>query len=430
MIAAARLAPSPAPLPDTAWPRRLPLLAAGILLLLVASMAGILDRSRHVEASQRWGAVRLLQDTYDRGVYATRGRWVQDGSDPYTVHDSEYPQVATYVFGIPWLLTSDRATYDRVFPLLMALCLWALVPVTMRSLRALGLPAGRAALLLLPATIYFSLNRYDALPALLAQAALLATFGGHAALAGIALGSSILSKWYAVLFVPVLLRVHARREPRAGLTFLAALAATILLLLLSTALPWGWEAVAHPYRFHLGRPDNLSSSFHLFFREITTLPRPRLEALQTAFLVLQALPLLLGLVLPIRTPRAVASFCFAAGLQFVLFAKFYSPQWIVWITALGILGATSRVDLWFLAALDAVTYLQFPVLYHLDPAGETPWGRGGVIFFTVVGLRVALTAVLLVRAGAASLRAETAIPRTGDDPPGSPALSGAPAPEA
>jgi hypothetical protein len=49
----------------------------------------------------------------------------------------------------------------------------------------------------------------------------------------------------------------------------------------------------------------------------------------------------------------------------VLFAKFYSPQWILWVNPLLILAAKRRIDILPIVFLDIVTYIYFPISYDL-----------------------------------------------------------------
>jgi hypothetical protein len=399
-------------------------IVAAVLAVLLAAMAATLEETKALERAQRFGPLRLLQDTYDRGVYWTRGRWLPERKDPFLDLGSEYPQVATYFFAIPFLATGDegpfeenrdryaanRATYDRIFVLLMAALLVSLVPVTEAIAARLGLPAGRALLLLLPGTVYFALNRYDVLPTLLASASLGALVTGRPAWSGAALGLSVLSKWYAVLFAPAYLRYAWKRSgPRGGLAFASALGGVVATLLATTLLAWGPDSLLAPYRYHLGRDDNLSSAFHLLFRVLNPVPVDSLEPWKAAFLALQLLPFAAGFVVPLRSGRDLASFSLAASLVFVLFAKFFSPQWIVWITALALVAMRRPTDLFLLAALDAATYLQFTVFFQIAP--------GGPGFHAVVGLRVLLTIGLLVRCVMDWMRREPEPPGAGAAPP-------------
>lgn len=45
----------------------------------------------------------LLEDQYDRLAYQKRGRWVASGATPYLQEFSEYPQLTTWLMGLPYL---------------------------------------------------------------------------------------------------------------------------------------------------------------------------------------------------------------------------------------------------------------------------------------------------------------------------------------
>jgi len=59
----------------------------------------------------------------------------------------------------------------------------------------------------------------------------------------------------------------------------------------------------------------------------------------------------------------------AMTVAFVVFTRFQSPQWVVWITPLALLAARDATELALVAAQDVVSYIYFPVVF--DRFGPT-----------------------------------------------------------
>ena len=118
--------------------------------------------------------VRWVRDDFDVAVYSQRGSFaVLPGARPYVEVPCEYPLLAAYLFALPFAVADSVPGYRVGFTWLMALTLGGLAWVLAQLARSLGRSPLRALCLLLPGTFYFSLNRFDAVPALLAAAALL-----------------------------------------------------------------------------------------------------------------------------------------------------------------------------------------------------------------------------------------------------------------
>ncbi|HVS17895.1 MAG TPA: hypothetical protein VMT18_04785, partial [Planctomycetota bacterium] len=131
------------------------LVAAVLALLLATEQWGVGSRPWFDGGTRtRWQF--LLEDAHDRGVYQQRGRWLAAGVAPYVGEHSEYPELATWMLGLPYLvvdhhvpeggyaqvrdeqgrrvvseaeradLASDQAAYFDAFHVLMALGLLGL----------------------------------------------------------------------------------------------------------------------------------------------------------------------------------------------------------------------------------------------------------------------------------------------------------------
>src|SRR5258705_320947 len=85
----------------------------GLRSTLLLSLAGVIGALALLLSTQEWGAGALpdgtarwkflLEDVSDRSVYQQRGAWLPTGLTPYLEVHSEYPQLATWLFGVPYL---------------------------------------------------------------------------------------------------------------------------------------------------------------------------------------------------------------------------------------------------------------------------------------------------------------------------------------
>ncbi|HVQ27248.1 MAG TPA: glycosyltransferase 87 family protein [Planctomycetota bacterium] len=378
----------------------------------------------------------LLEDTFDRTIYQRRGRWLPAHRLPYLEEDSEYPQLATWMFALPYLFFEShvpvgRAQTDtefaahpedsrRYFDLhhaFQAVPVLGLLIVTALLLRDLGRSPGWALLMFLPGTLYFGFNRFDAWPAALVALALLLQLRRRPLAAAVVLGLGTMMKWYPVLLLPLFLahdlwrdsppdepaRARLARLPRAVLGPGLAAAGVIVAILGITFL-WGggWDAVTYVYsrqgdRVH--NPPSLAAALLEPWRW-GVFPLASFPAVYRVLFVLQVLPAVALACAPVRSPRALVLGCLCVVLAFAQFGKVFSPQWICWVAPLAVLVAPgSRMALALLVALQFLIYLQIPVLYFArmtDPAsaGQGAGGlQGATAFWAASDTRIALLAL-------------------------------------
>ena len=440
----------------------------------------------------------VLEDTYDRLAYQQRGRWLASGGTPYLDEFSEYPQLTTWLMGLPYLvidhgvergephtsirrawavleaggvspaearalaplppdkmppmgdvaqrlgaypdldrpaarsaleaaraaslrrdaeLLETREAYGSAHHILMALWFVALLAVSSRNLLRLGDRPAWALLLLLPSSLYFGFNRFDLVVTTLVAFALGLQLDGRRRAAGLTLGVAIMVKWAPIVLLPLFLShgVHGLRAPpprgpglgwRAALVqgglVPGALAGAVVVSLLGVTFLWhggGVEAVRFVFDWHA----NVRLPNHASFLSILTSEqgwgwfgaetRPGLERV---FKVLQLAPGFLLALVPIRSGRALVSGCLVATLFTIVFSEFYSPQWVLWLTALGLLLAPrQRSVLAAILALELVIYLQLPWLWYAAQAS------GDFDAFRVISsLRMILLLAFLVLAAA------------------------------
>lgn len=420
-------------------------LVAAVLALLLATREWGVGERPWLEGTTRTRWQYLLEDAHDRGVYQQRGRWLAAGVAPYLREHSEYPELATWMLGLPYLaidhhvpeggyeqvhdeagrrvvsqaerddLAADRDAYFDAFHVLMALGLLALFAATVANLRTLGAAPAWALLLFLPASLYFGFNRYDAVPAALVALALNLHLCGRTRASALVIGLGAMTKWYPILLLP-LLCAHGVRARRAegqdwgpalfgGLIVPGLIAGAVCLTLLCVTFVWdggGIEAATYAYKHHAARGVNQSSILAALTRpDRWAVVAPQAQAsLSPVFTALQFLPAALLALLPIRSREALLSGCLLVVVGFVTFSKVFSPQWILWIAPIAILLVPGRpVLLALLVALELLLYLQLPVLHYGGPAevdGQPALLQPLAAFWTVCDLRIAVLAALWV----------------------------------
>jgi hypothetical protein len=239
---------------------------------------------------------------------------------------------------------------------------------------------GGSLLLLLPAALFFALNRYDVLPALMTGLAFAFLGRRYVVAAAIFLAIGTLIKVYPVLFAPLVLRYlwpNRRQAYRFGITY----AAMGLLALWPLLMGDNLVSIVGPYRFQLMRPAE-----HGMILYGCVLPARLADGAIGAVFRSICLTAVMALMLatPIRDLASLLRRCGLVLLVFVGLAVFYSPQWILWFAPLLMpLATTNRRLAWGAALLDILTYVTFPgwylvlPLYVNDVFGDLPYTIGG-----------------------------------------------------
>ena len=295
----------------------------------------------------------------DVHLYGQFAHAVFDGSVPYRDFFMEYPPGALVVFLPPEVFGS--AHYNAAFKSLMALCgaativAVALLLVRLAATRtrlwiALGLLA------LSPIALGpISLNTYDAWPALLTVLALL-TFP----VVGFGLlGLAFAAKVYPIVLVPPALvyvwRTAGRRTTGVALSIFAAIAAVVIVPFLALA-PHG---LVESYRAQAGRALQVESlggsllavSDRLGWYAATVVHRtghtisydlsgslPHVLAIVSTVLQAAAVLLVTWLYWRGRATLSRLTVAFAAAVAgFLVFTRFFSPQYLVWLVPLIVL---------------------------------------------------------------------------------------------
>ncbi len=367
-------------------------MAAGLLLLWLA-LATVL--------SNNLGSPdRLFNDYADRADYFLRGSWLPMHALPYRDVESEYPQIPTFLFGLLYLpflhLPNPNALffyYSILFSFLMILLYLGLAALLDHML-----PAGRknlVLLLLLPAPLYFSYNRFDVLPSLTTLLALLMVKDSRWEIAGVLLGIGTLTKWYpGLLVLPVSMYMVSRNVPAKRIMFfLASFTVACIAILAPTYLTGGLTAVLSPYVRLGGRGVDLPA-LPFLLEPLTrfVFARPTDPASLAIFIALQFSVLPIVVFARPRTFERLLGWCLLALAVFTLSSTLYSPQWLLWLFPLMILLARNSMDLAVLILYGTLTYLEYPVLhvgYGSNPVFMTLLGWMNVVMLLWIIARAA-----------------------------------------
>ncbi|MEO0649695.1 MAG: hypothetical protein AAFZ65_03335 [Planctomycetota bacterium] len=297
--------------------------------------------------------------------------------------------------------------YGNAHHALMAGWWLALIAVLAVLLRQLGRSPAWALLMLLPSTLYYGFNRGD-LPVVTSLMLAVTLYLRDRRTAGAAvIGFAGMLKWFPLFVFPLFLswglQRARRQDPERSWSSLiltevvrpGAIAGVIVVACLGMTYVWddgGWEAVRFVFEWHLDRPLNHASVLSLLCNPDAwgLLPPESVEVLSKVFLAIQlGTPLLLAL-LPMRKPeQLLTSLSLAVGVM-IVFSKFFSPQWMLWLLATSTpLLVHSRWLLGTLLALQVALYLQLPVAIYergVDPVAAI----GSGLFAVATNLRVAL----------------------------------------
>jgi uncharacterized membrane protein len=328
---------------------------------------------------------------------------MDDGRVPYRDFGLEYPPGALPVFVVPALGDADFQTFTRRFEGFMAVCGLALVAFVAAALVALGAGARRLAaalgfVALAPlAAGSVVLSRFDLWPAALTAAALAALLSGRERLGHGALGLAIAAKLYPAVLAPLAVAYVWKREGRreamrCGAIMAGATAIAVLPFLVLS--PGGvWDSLTR----QASRPlqiESLGSAFLLaahqaFGLDITmnsshgsqnlagTLP----DALAIVQALIQVAVLVAIWVAFARGPADKERFvlaCAAALTAFIVLGKVLSPQFLIWLVPVVPLvrGRRGLTASGLLAAALVLTQLWFPFRYWelaLEFDGPASW---------------------------------------------------------
>jgi uncharacterized membrane protein len=363
--------------------------------------------------------IRFFQDHFERNSYFIRGSWYVVGMRRVSEINSEYPPLAAYFFGLPFALASiagekpsipETEAFITILPALLIPSYMALIRnlltalmvpaylglflLTLSLLKERGEGEWRVFVFLLPGFLFFSLNGYDVLPSLMTVAAIAFAWRDKPDWAGILLGMGAMTGWYPALLMPIILGYFFKRERRSALLFVAAFFSTALIASIPVLISGGWRSYIDPFRLQQVRRLEPLSLFGLLAYGLGgRLP----QWLLVVMLVCRFVVPLMGMISSQKDRDAMLDWSVLSLLGLVLFAKTYSPQWIIWIMPLLILRKTRPGTTFGLVALlviwDLLSYALFPVLYDIYGIRDH---APGVVFSVAVLLKTAIMVTLAI----------------------------------
>lgn len=359
--------------------------------------------------------VKIINDYHDKYNYALRGSWFSLSKIPYTEVFSEYPQVATYFFALPYVLLETTISRDKILINLAQISnlsylpdpplsifyrnrivnyyttVFSLLMMVFSFLSILLLYKLRknhknlSLLLVLPASFYFTFNRYDIMPCFLSLLSLYLLCRKQYKMSALVLSIGMLTKWYLLLLLPIFLTYYYSTHNKINWSMILTFSLTSFIIILPTMISGGIDGLLVPYKFHFSRGINHESLLYiincLFNKTLNISITNRFTFLLFFLLQLSIVPLCI--TSKILSFEKVIRWSALSILIFMLFAKFYSPQWILWISPLLILDAKKIVDVIWITLFDLITYIYFPISF-------TVFGENSIIFIIIIFLKTIL----------------------------------------
>ncbi len=367
-----------------------------ILVIVLAGTLALLGPDHTSLPFLKDGAsAQLVRDDHELGVFFQRGSWVTSGLTPYDASIfQEYPQFGLSYITLPYIF-SDQFGYYRWALISVNIALMVLLLfVSYRLLSRLGHSFWYLGLLVLPSMLYFTFSRFDVLVALLVNVVLLCVLSRRWRTAGIILGIAILTKWYPIIFLPLIYLYITRVEseqPRRTLRSLLVSTALLVFGVMAVSFAVDGFTSLRPYLFHGARTGGVGSLYFMLIQG--PLLSTGVEQLNyfglTIFLLLQfSVPIIAiiksGVVRRwLGTPRQLILWMTLAVVIFTLFSRFYSPQWIVWLIPLLLMVADKKLAL-LAVGYDVLNYLAFPLIWQVW--GPFSLGYNAVSIIIIIAL--------------------------------------------
>lgn len=343
---------------------------------------------------------QLIRDDHELRVFHARGSWAARGITPYDASIfQEYPQVGLAYITAAYAFTEEYGYYRWALITLNILLAVGLLFVSIRLLRKLQSPSWYAGLLVLPAMLFFTFSRFDILVALLVQIGLWLILSRRWRWAGVVLGLAFLTKWYPLLFIPLVylyIRQAAPAIKPALQSFCWGLGLVVVCIMGASFIVDGFTSL-RPYLFHGGRSGGVGSLYFMLIEgplQSTGIPQLGYLGL-TIFLVLQFSVPIFSMIKStliqrwLSSPRQLILWMTLAVLVFTFFSRFYSPQWILWLVPLIVLVGDKRLAL-LVIGYDILNYFSFPLFWQV-------WGPFSLGYIIVSALIISVQAIMIYR---------------------------------
>jgi hypothetical protein len=245
-------------------------------------------------------------------------------------------------------------------------------------------------LLILPPTVYFTINRFDILPVLFSLIAVYYLNQKKWGRASIFLAIATLTKWYPILLFPGAIIYSYTVEKRfLGRVFIFYFL-TIALIILPTFIIGGIEAFAFPYQFHIARGMEYVS-IPLLIHDLlkkTDLVNLNLTMYFVIFFLLQVISPVSILLIKLKNIETLFNHFVLVISMFILFSRIDSPQWFLWLIPFLILTAKNKFDVWLIAIFSFSTYLFFPVAFDVFGPSSAQFKCAGISWYILLSVFV------------------------------------------
>lgn len=354
---------------------------AGILLVgIMCFTAGIyhLPEKLFLSNTLFTGGIELFRSPGDLDIYWARQLWRVNGGSLFPENMNEYPLHALPIFVLPGLITQNQEYYRIIFSLVMAIFWWWCALLVSKFLSREKKSHWRIALLILPSFLYFTLMRFDIVPAVLVLTSLWWAGNKKWIAAGAGLGlaigiklyawpTALLTAWYGLKSNP---KANKTKRDITHGTFLGIAIITIPILAYVILAD---TSVLAPYAIQATRAPNIDSIWGIISEYASHAFSAR------GYLIVRALIKALAWTGPITllilaarrlSKNNSANLLPAAALMVmgvILFNEFYSPQWVIWWWPLYIIAARTPRHIALGIVHDVFNYFQFPILFNINP---------------------------------------------------------------
>ena len=315
---------------------------------------------------------------------------------PYLTTYLEYPVGIGLIAGTVGLVSSNLAQFFWVNSLILVVAAWLIFRLLQRLRPE---PSRLAFFVFAPTLILYAFLNWDLLAILFMVAGLAAFQNRRDGFAGFWLGLGAATKLFPGFLVPGLLLVRYLQKKQLSWRLMAGAVAGFLLLNLPIYLinPARWW---YPWQFQGTRFPNFETSwffiYHHFGSPLATsfwwTTYPRLTSYLSLTLFALALAVILWREWRSRRPRPFV-LAFVTLTTFLLTAKVFSPQYLLWLLPFFVLLPFPSWAIWGFFGIDL---LSWAAIAHFLPVANTVAGNRPLILLELMVTLRYLWLVLLM----------------------------------
>jgi len=286
-------------------------------------------------------------------------------------------------------ILTRRAAYMLVFSFIMGLLAIISIYFLLHLMKLMNKDLRLSLIFLLPATLFFTFNRFDIAPALIILISIDNIFKGKYNIAAILLAIGAMTKIFPILLLPAFLSYHRTLEKKSNITMAAVFIATATFCILPTFMQGGIEAFKIPVQFHSTRDCNNESVYYLLSQVFPEQFSTYGSVLKNIFVILSLAAVPFAITAKIDNKNDLIKWSLFSIAISMFFMKFYSPQWIIWIIFLMILSIENRTDLIRTLLFSLITYVEFPL-------GDVLFGQPSLPFTIIVIIKSLILASIII----------------------------------